>query len=97
MANLKGLTAALNEWLDKDDSLLRGDARLYTKEEWNDRGEEYGKKADLTLTIDGSPLYRALNYGEPDWSYMEALNALAKRYGYYYEQGYAWTVHFYKV
>jgi hypothetical protein len=90
------LAEALNAWLDADDRLRRGDARLFSPEEWNARGEGYGTTAELTLIIDGSPLFAALNYSEPRQYYRE-LERIARRHGFWFELGHAWSVHFYRL
>lgn len=87
------LKKELNAWLDANNQLLRGEARLVNKTEWHD--ERVGKGSALTLIIEGSPLYGALNYGEPSWKCESELREIAKRNGYYYEMGYSWSVHFY--
>lgn len=94
---VEALRKDLDAWLDADGGRLRGDARIYSAEEWADRGEPYGRTSALTLTIDGSPLYMALNHGEPSWDIMEELDAIANRHGYWWELGYAWSVHFYPL
>lgn len=92
--NLARLKNAVNKFLDSKS--LRGDAKLYSKKEWNDRGEPYGKEAKLTLVIDGSPMYSALNYGEDGFKIQDEFDKLVKSCGYWYEQGFAWSVHFYE-
>ena len=93
---MKKLTNAIQKWLDADGGWKRGDARLYSKREWSERGETVGKGSELTLVVDGSPLYGALNYGEPSWTLQTELDALASAHDCYAEMGYAWSVHFYK-
>jgi hypothetical protein len=59
---------------------------------WRARCEEYGNDDDLTLVIDGSPLYAALNGGDADvW---DQLDAIVHSNGCRWEMGYAWSVHF---
>ena len=91
------LEKALNEWLDADEQLLRGDARVMSTKEWQDRGEDYGKGSKLVMVIDGSPLYEALNYGFPDWSYHTELNELCKEHGFWFEPMYGWALAFYPL
>lgn len=90
--NLPGLKRDLKKFLA---TAYGAGTKVYTKRDWNDRGEQYGRTADLTLIIEGSPLYAALNYGEPGWEADTKLRELAAANGYYYELGHAWSVHFY--
>ena len=96
----------LNDYLDslriKDpetnliESHIVGDAKVYSRREWDeDRGEKYGCKAFATLSLDGSFLYEVFNYGESpelhDKLYTRLNNA-----GFYFELGYAWSLHVYE-
>jgi len=78
---------------------LDTDVHWYSKTAWQERGEPYGNEADVSLTFEG-PLYEALNYGE--WGGFREGGAVdffaetARKYGYFFEQGYAWSGHFYK-
>jgi len=75
------------------------DVHWYSKTKWRERGEPFGNEADLSLTFEG-PLYEALNYG----SYggyraggaQDFLAEVGRKYGYFFEQGYAWSGHFHK-
>jgi len=73
------------------------DTRWYTPQEWAERGEEYGHKAVLNLTCEG-PLNHALNYGweeHPPFHTQTRSQEIAEAHGYWFELGYAWSVHFY--
>lgn len=91
-ADIVRLRAAVDTFMD--DRGLRGDARFYSREEWEDRGEDYGRNAYLTLVIDGSPLFELLNYCTNVKTY-DAFDAMVRDTGFWFELGYAWTVHFY--
>jgi hypothetical protein len=73
---------------------------LYSKTSWRERGEPYGNDASFSMTFEG-PLYEALNYGE--WGGYKAggavdfLTETSRKYGFYYERGYAWSAHFYPL
>jgi hypothetical protein len=70
------------------------DWKFYTPKEWGDRGEKYGQKSLLTLTFEGE-LYDIFNYGsDPD--IYSAMVDICYRHKIYWEQGFAWTAHFYK-
>jgi hypothetical protein len=84
----------LNEWLAKHD-WLKGDAKVYTTEQWRERGEQYGRTAFATLTLDGSPMYEMVNYGNMEKTH-EEFNELLRKNGFYYELGYAWAMNIYE-
>ena len=73
------------------------DTHWYSKTAWKERGEPFGNEAALSLTFEG-PLYEALNYGE--WGGYRAggaddvIHTTARKYGFYAEMGYAWSLHF---
>ena len=75
---------------------LSHDSHVYSQEEWRARGEKYGNEAPFTITTEG-PLYALLNRG--DWETaadeLADFNRFLESLGYYYELGYAWTVHLY--
>lgn len=78
--------------------LLDSDLHFYTREAWCDRGEQYGRTADLTLTLDGAALYDVVNFTMPELgpvqdAFVEFLGSL----GYWYELGYAWSLHMYPL
>jgi hypothetical protein len=84
----------LNEWLASHE-YMKGDAKIYTTQEWRDRGEKYGRGAFCTLTLDGSPLYNMVNYMEMPKLHEEFQEMLRKN-GFYYDLGYAWSMHIYE-
>jgi hypothetical protein len=83
-------------WLEKND--LTYDARLYSHREWLTRSEPYGNNSLFTITTEG-PLYMLLN---AEWDRREddladAFRRFNSTLGVYFEQGYAWTLHFYPL
>lgn len=92
------LKKAIEEWARKNDLWI--DSRFYSPEEWAARGEPFGNEAVLTLTTEG-PLNHVLNLHDINGSYRYSIkmhdefNRLVLACGYWYEMGYAWTVHFY--
>lgn len=86
--------AKLEEWLK--DNEVSTDAHIYTNKEWNDRGEEYGKDAVLTIAAEG-PFYRMMNHAEhwSDRNLQAKFAKLLEKLNLWYEQGYAWTWHLY--
>jgi len=75
------------------------DMGFYSKSAWRARGEPFGNEADWSLTFEG-PLYEALNYGEwggyREGGAVDFFANVGRKYGYWWEQGYAWSGHFYK-
>lgn len=53
---------------------------------------EYFNRETITMTFEGD-LYELLNYG--DGSVDNDINAIADKYGLYFEQGNAWNLAFY--
>ena len=80
-----------------DENGLRGDARFYTRDEWRDRGEPYGRDALVTLVIDGSPMYEVMNgyLSVSEGSLFDRFEKMVASLGFHYELGFAWSVHFY--
>ena len=74
------------------------DMGFYSKSAWRARGEPFGNEAAWSMTFEG-PLYEALNYGEwggfREGGAVDFLAETARKYGYFFEQGYAWSGHFY--
>jgi hypothetical protein len=78
------------------ENILVGDAKVYSREEWDGkRGEVYGRNAFATLAVDGSYLYEVFNYGESP-KYYERLSTMLDNAGFYFELGYAWSLHVYE-
>jgi len=96
--SISNLRKRVTHWIEKN--VIDGDTRemrWYTKQQWLDRGEEHGRNAPLTVTIEGAHLYMILNYPErPDqFAIHDAFYEFVKTLGYYAELGYAWSLHFY--
>jgi hypothetical protein len=90
----------VNKWLSELTDIERGDAKAYTAKEWRDRGEPYGKNSLATIVIDGSWLYDVFNAydcaGFAQKVEMRFSNLLGGR-GFFYEMGFAWSLHIYKI
>jgi len=70
------------------------DTHVWSKAEWAKRGEQYGNTSPFVITTEG-PFYEMYNYGtyaDIPVDYADKLRAIAKRHGYYFEQGYAWMI-----
>jgi hypothetical protein len=69
-------------------------AHLHVVEDVNPKSFcEYGNENTITVTFEGG-LYDALNHGSGKTD--EDLNAIFGKYGYYFEQGYAWSLSLYE-
>tara|TARA_R110000744_G_scaffold30349_1_gene71892 strand:- start:282 stop:602 length:321 start_codon:yes stop_codon:yes gene_type:complete len=69
---------------------------LMTTQEWKDRGEPHGNGSYLTLVSEGW-WSETQNYGTDKWkNHTEWIEELSK-VGWYTEQGFHWTWHFYKI
>jgi len=98
-AKLKAQTKRLLADLDLDH-----DAFVYTRDEWRARGEPYGNDAVVTVAAEG-PMYHLFNGGPPRdelgraaWqAQIDTFNAWLERYRLFYEQGFAWSFHFYPL
>lgn len=58
---------------------------------------EYCNSDTISITFDGSGLYGILNYDIDDRGFIERFNTLLKKYGLYYEQGFAWSLSLYEI
>ena len=94
MRNSTGLKNDIRRWLRE-----RGDtgAKILSIAEWKRRGERYGDNAAFIMIIEESPLYATLNYGEDGWKAQKELNTICQRHGFWYEQGYYWSLAFYEI
>ena len=87
--NLARMKHALTEWAIKEG--LFDDAIFFTQKEWNGRGEDLHNDALMVLVIDSSGLFNLLNYGCDTTEFED----LVESFGFWYEQGYNWSVGFY--
>jgi len=90
------LAAQIQQYLVQNK--LDYDSGIYTQEQWRARGEQYGTDAVLTITTEG-PLYDVLNFhgGASTYREEEKFRSFLEKLGYYYELGYAWSVHIYPI
>jgi len=85
---------AVRAWLKRHH--LFHSMTFYTRDEWLARGEPHGNNALFTITAEG-PFYHLMNYPESraQFRLIDDFNLLLKKRGLYYEQGFAWSFHFY--
>ncbi|ANJ99429.1 hypothetical protein [Serratia plymuthica] len=89
LKNLTRMKHAITEWAIKEG--MFDDAIFLTQKEWNDRGEELHNDALMVLVIDSSGLFSLLNHGCDTTEFED----LVESFGFWYEQGYHWSVGFY--
>lgn len=95
MSDPNKLRETIQNWMNKWD--VGGDNKFYTPKGWEKRGEEVGVYADLTLTCEGQ-LNHILNGHVADARHLtDDFSRVVKGAGYWWEQGYAWSIHFYKI
>jgi hypothetical protein len=87
------LKKALTAFLIEND--LGCDAFFCSPNVWRTK-EAYCGNSDLVLSIDGSPLYAILNYGEGG-PLQDRFDKICTENGYYYEFGCSWYLGFYKL
>lgn len=80
---------------------LKGDAFVCTHDEWLSRGEPYGQDSLATMAMDGSSFYNVFNGYTQSYSMAQAviekLTAELDKADFYYELGFAWTLHIYEI
>lgn len=69
----------------------------YSPEEWEDRGEEYGKKSKLVVVHDGGDLAYYCNSDYGNFDQMGKLEKTLANYGYYIESCTCWYSAIYKI
>jgi hypothetical protein len=95
MTDTDKLRTVVEEYIKRWD--LSGYNRLYTPKEWLDRHEKIGLGADLTLVCEGEFNHLLNGYVRDYRGILGDLEDSLEKIGYWYELGYAWSVHFYKI
>ena len=97
LRNTNGENGMDDVWNSEDDrKALNGS--LYTKAEWKRRGEPYGNDATGGTLVNEGTFCQAMNTGFPrdgDFTFKNTFDAFLTGHGYWYEQGYHYTFHFY--
>jgi hypothetical protein len=90
------LATAITTWLAANE--VSHDAHVHSAAAWKKRGETVCFDADLHLTAEGA-FYAVFNHpsGAADHRLVKEFIALIENAGYYYEQGFAWSWHFYRM
>lgn len=83
----------MEQWLKTHRVAL--DARVYTRDEWEKRGEKYGNDALVTIAAEGQ-FYEMMNYPNAyDLKTQDKFRVFIKQMSLFMEQGLSWTWHFY--
>lgn len=72
------------------------DTAIYTSVEWEAKEQGNYSFGDIILVAEGE-LNHVLNGYTVNKSPLNKLNDIAKKHGYYIEQGYSWSWHFVKL
>jgi len=72
------------------------DTAIYTSFEWEAKEQGNYSFGDIILVAEGE-LNHVLNGYTTNKSQLNKLNSIAKKHGYYIEQGYSWSWHFVKL
>lgn len=75
---------------EKDLTYHGGGGRFYSPREWEERGEEYGRRSLLIITHDGGDHAVALNIDYGAYALMEQLAERLRAHGFYVEQCTSW-------
>ena len=67
-----------------------GGGRFYSPQEWEDRGEEYGRRSLLVITHDGGDHAPAMNIDYGAYSLYEELSDRLRTQGLFIEQCTSW-------
>lgn len=91
----EALKEEVEDWLKRRD--LWYDTEVYTEREWADRQEPYGHDATVTITTEG-PLYEIVNDPSPTHErLLSDFSDFLRSLGYWWEPGYAWSIHLYPL
>lgn len=71
--------------------------RFFSRIEWNQRGEEFGRDAILTLTYEGNLFYELMNGGTEGQQLRLDLEILLQGLGYCYEPNINWSLSVYQA
>jgi hypothetical protein len=88
----KEMLAFLNEWFEGD----LGDTTIRTGKDGAKYSEYCGKNTVMWISIDGSPMYECMNYGEDGWRFQTAFWKFLEDRGFWYEMGHAWNINIYR-
>jgi hypothetical protein len=91
------LRKALERYWTEQDCMT--DVTFYSPEEWRERGERHGDGALLNVTFEGE-LYEHMNVPwekNPPFEVRHRIEELAREHGLRFEQGYGWSMHFFRI
>ena len=87
-------TLPLLRWMNEHD-ISRDGLVIYTRQQWEMRGEDTCNGADAVIVFEENDLYSIMR-GEWGWARMESLYEVISKAGYFLEQGYSWNAGIYK-
>jgi hypothetical protein len=92
----KAIAEAVRQWLREME--LDFGTRVYTREEWRKRGEQWGNNAPVTITAEGEFNHLMNDYEEKDVeeAFFRRWDRFLSGLGLWWEFGYAWSIHLYE-
>jgi hypothetical protein len=87
----KELLQFLNDWFFGQ----LGDTCIRTGKDGMKYSEHCGKNTLMWISMDGSPMYALMEYGEDLWKFRNAFDKFLDERGFWYEQGHAWNINVY--
>lgn len=77
--------------LEVDDFEVYTDSRVfYSPQEWEERGEKYGRNSELVIVYEGSDLYHWFNYNSSWIGFTEKMTEELEAVGVYSEECTSW-------
>ena len=88
---------AIRSYAKKRNLRSYGNTTFYSTQQWKDRKEHYGTESELIIVHDGGDIARFFNYAYQDYTEIERMNKLLKKYGVYFEGCTCWYSAIYKL
>jgi len=89
-----GLVADIKSYLKSEG--IGGDVTLFGKGAWAARNERVGENCELALIAEGELNHLLNGHRQGGTDVYHAIEGIAKRHGFFMEQGYSYSWHFYK-
>ena len=88
----KELVKFLKEWFCGE----LDDTRIMSGRAGKKYSEYCGKNTVMWISMDGSPMYEPMNYGDDSWRFVNAFDKFLRDRGFWYEQGHSWNINVYR-
>jgi hypothetical protein len=88
---------AIRSYAKKRNLETGGCTTFYSTQQWKDRREEFGTESELVIVHDGGDIAKFFNYDYQDYTEIERMNKLLKKYGVYFESCTSWYSAIYKL